>query len=48
MSPPTFVVPVASTLEALLKAEDTDGDHKITIDDTGPKVFVTRPPNDRI
>ncbi|MBL4663712.1 MAG: trehalase [Flavobacteriaceae bacterium] len=34
-----FKLDIASTLEQLLKQEDTDGDKKITVEDTGPKRF---------
>ncbi|KAF2398202.1 neutral trehalase [Trichodelitschia bisporula] len=37
-----FIVEVQSTQEALLDREDTDHNHQITIDDTGPKVLVLR------
>lgn len=33
-----FLMPVDSTLEALLAREDTDKNSQITIDDQGPKV----------
>ena len=35
-----LLVAVESTFDALLAAEDTDGDGKITVDDHGPKVGV--------
>lgn len=34
-----FKLNIASTLSALLQQEDTDGDNKITIEDTGPKLY---------
>ncbi len=33
-----FILEVDSTMEALLKSEDLDGDGLITVDDCGPKV----------
>ena len=35
------VVKVESTMEALLRAEDLDGDGLITVEDWGPKVIPT-------
>lgn len=35
-----FLIPVESTLEALLAREDTDKNSQITIDDAGPKVCL--------
>ncbi|KAH0538157.1 hypothetical protein FGG08_005215 [Glutinoglossum americanum] len=37
-APRKFIVAVDSTLKALLAGEDTDGDLKITVEDSGPKV----------
>ncbi len=34
-----FLLNIVPTLQALLQQEDTDGDKKITIEDTGPKAF---------
>tara|TARA_B100001146_G_C16201087_1_gene444731 strand:- start:9355 stop:11226 length:1872 start_codon:yes stop_codon:yes gene_type:complete len=34
-----FQLPITPTLQALLQQEDTDGDKKITIEDSGPKAF---------
>ena len=36
----TFTVDISTTLDQLLKQEDTDGDKKITVDDTGSKSFT--------
>lgn len=36
------MVHVQKTKEALLNAEDTDGNHQITIEDGGPKVCILR------
>lgn len=33
-----LVLDVEATFKALLRAEDLDGDGKITVDDRGPKV----------
>ena len=35
----TFSVDISTTLDQLLKQEDTDGDKKITVDDKGSKTF---------
>jgi len=35
-----FKLEIESTLNSLLKQEDTDGDKKITIEDNGPKAFT--------
>ena len=34
-----FKIDIASTIQQLLKQEDTDGDKKITVEDAGPKQF---------
>ena len=39
--PRRFLVPVESTLKALLAREDTDNNMQITIDDKGPKVLFS-------
>ncbi|PCG94970.1 Glycoside hydrolase, family 37 [Penicillium occitanis (nom. inval.)] len=40
--PRTFLIDTDHTLSALLSAEDTDDDYRITIDDKGPKLFLLR------
>jgi alpha,alpha-trehalase len=37
-----FSVDIERTLTQLLQQEDTDGDRKITVEDTGPKFFVLK------
>jgi alpha,alpha-trehalase len=37
-----FKLTIAATLKTLLAQEDTDGDKKITIEDTGPKSFIIK------
>ena len=40
-----FSLNIDETLKSLLAQEDTDNDMQITIDDTGPKVYLSRPPS---
>jgi len=40
LGPRQFLIDVESTLETILRQEDTDGDKKITIMDNGPKVVT--------
>jgi hypothetical protein len=37
-----FLVPVDTTLQTLLRQEDSDGNMQITIEDMGPKVQTSR------
>ena len=42
MLPRRFVVDVQATLDTLQNQEDTDGNMQITIEDSGPKVSLSK------